>query len=75
MTLSLKENYQHNLSEKCDRQQLQQVEMDWFQDKAQLDLTDLLLPDSEDIDTLGEIPSSTNQCGVRWRLIEHAFVD
>lgn len=49
--------------------------MDWFQDKAQLDLTDLLLPDSEDTDTLGEIPNSTNQCGVRWRLIEHAFVD
>lgn len=44
-----------------DPQQPQQVEMNWFQDTAQLELTDLLPSDSKSIDTLREISNTMNQ--------------
>jgi len=57
-----------------DSQQLQQVEMNCFQDTAQLELTDFLPSDSKSIDTPGEISNSMNQCRVPLRLIEHVLV-
>lgn len=57
-----------------DSQQLRQVEMNSFQDMAQLELTDLLPSDSKSIDTLGEISNSMNQCRVPQRLIECVLV-
>lgn len=57
-----------------DSQQPQQVEMNSFQDTAQVVLTDLLPSDSKSIDTLGDISNSMNQCTVPQRLIEHVLV-
>lgn len=57
-----------------DSQQPQQVEMNSFQDMAQVELTDLLPSDSKSIDTLGDISNSMNQCTVPQRLIEHVLV-
>lgn len=45
-----------------DSQELQQVEMNLFQDVAQVELTALLPSDSKSIDTLGDISNSVNQC-------------
>lgn len=48
--------------------------MNSFQDMAQVELTDLLPSDSKNIDTLGDISNSMNQCRVPQRLIEHVLV-
>lgn len=57
-----------------DSQQHPQVEMNLFQDMAQVELTDLLPSDSKSIDTPGGISNSMNQCRVPQRLIEHVLV-